>query len=57
MRHIFEGYDEVVTSRMHAIIFAALFKNKIRFIDNSYGKLGRYYEKRLNDVAGVAPLV
>lgn len=57
MRRVFEGYDEIVTSRMHAVIFAALLKKEVRFIDNSYGKLGRYYEKWLKDVDGVAPLV
>lgn len=57
MRRIFERHDTVVTSRMHAVIFAALLKKDVRFIDNSYGKLGRYYEKWLKDVDGVAPLV
>ena len=56
MRQIFERHDTVVTSRMHAVIFAALLKKEVRFIDNSYGKLGRYYEKWLKDVDGVAPL-
>jgi len=56
MRQIFEDHDTVVTSRMHAVIFAALLKKEVRFIDNSYGKLGRYYEKWLKDVDGVAPL-
>lgn len=56
MRQIFERHDRVVTSRMHAVIFAALLKKQVRFIDNSYGKLGRYYETWLKDVDGVAPL-
>jgi len=57
MRRVFESHDEVVTSRLHAVIFAALLKKEVRYIDNSYGKLGRYYEQWLKDVDGVAPLV
>jgi pyruvyl transferase EpsO len=55
MRDVFEAHREVVTSRMHGCIFAALLKKPVRFADNSYGKLGRYYDLWLRDVHTVAP--
>ncbi|MFA9441835.1 polysaccharide pyruvyl transferase family protein [Uliginosibacterium sp. sgz301328] len=55
MRNVFEAHREVVTSRMHGCIFAALLKKPVRFADNSYGKLGRYYDLWLRDVKSVTP--
>jgi pyruvyl transferase EpsO len=48
-------YEALVTDRLHACILGSLLGKKVSFIDNSYGKLGSYYETWLTEVQGIAP--
>lgn len=41
--HLFSGYKEVVTSRMHGHILSCLVDTNNMLIDNSYGKNSGYY--------------
>ena len=43
MTRIFADYELVVTSRLHAHIFACLMKRRSLIIDNCYGKNSRYF--------------
>ncbi len=42
MESRFLGYDEVITSRLHGMIFALLLGKRVRYLDNLYGKLNGY---------------
>ncbi|MHC4050420.1 polysaccharide pyruvyl transferase family protein [Bradyrhizobium sp. 25ACV] len=41
---IFSEHETIVTDRLHAMILGALLSRRVKFSDNSYGKLGRYFE-------------
>jgi pyruvyl transferase EpsO len=42
MEQQFRAYGQVVTSRLHGMIFAALLDKTVRYADNTYGKLTGY---------------
>jgi pyruvyl transferase EpsO len=42
MESRFVEYDEVITSRLHGMIFALLLGKRVRYLDNLYGKLNGY---------------
>lgn len=42
MESRFRDYAEVVTSRLHGMIFALLLGKRVRYLDNLYGKLSGY---------------
>ncbi len=42
MESRFREYGEIITSRLHGMIFAALLGKPVRYLDNSYGKLSGY---------------
>jgi pyruvyl transferase EpsO len=42
MERQFRGYDRLVTSRLHGMIFAALLNKPVQYLDNTYGKLTGY---------------
>jgi pyruvyl transferase EpsO len=57
MAGVFLQHDAVVTNRLHACIFAALLGRPVTFVDNSYGKLGNYFDAWLRDVPGIQKVV
>jgi pyruvyl transferase EpsO len=42
MESRFLEYDEIITSRLHGMIFALLLEKRVRYLDNLYGKLNGY---------------
>ena len=44
------------TDRLHGVILAALVGTPVRFRDNSYGKLGRYYSAWFAESPAVSPV-
>lgn len=51
--NLFQAHRGVVTDRLHGLILGALLSLPVEFVDNSYGKLGRYANTWLDD----SPLV
>jgi pyruvyl transferase EpsO len=49
MESVFRGFGDVVTNRLHGVIFAALLGKRVRYIDNVYGKVGGYAETWLQN--------
>ena len=54
MESVFGNFGDVVTSRLHGMIFAALLGKRVRYIDNTYGKLGVYAETWLRSSRRIA---
>ena len=42
MEERFLEYSDITTSRLHGMIFSLLLGIRVRYLDNSYGKLGNY---------------
>lgn len=53
MTNEFDRFGEVVTSRLHGLIFSTLLGKRVRYLDNSYGKLGNYANVWFKDAPGV----
>jgi pyruvyl transferase EpsO len=52
-RRLIEGYDVVITNRLHAAILGLLLNREVVMMDNSNRKLSEYYATWLKDVSGV----
>jgi pyruvyl transferase EpsO len=48
--NLFNGYQTIITSRLHGHILASLMNIENKLIDNSYGKNSSYYESWTNSV-------
>jgi pyruvyl transferase EpsO len=46
---VFSPHAEIHTDRLHALLLACLLGRRVRYLDNSYGKLSRYVETWLAD--------
>ncbi|MBS0419371.1 MAG: polysaccharide pyruvyl transferase family protein [Proteobacteria bacterium] len=55
MEKQFQGYGQVVTSRLHGMIFAALLNKRARYLDNTYGKLTGYANTWFDDSVRAQP--
>jgi len=55
MEKQFRAYGEVVTSRLHGMIFAALLDKPVCYADNSYGKLTGYANTWFDDSVRARP--
>lgn len=42
-------YNHIITTRLHAMILSILLDRNVEYIDNSYGKLGNFYNTWLSD--------
>lgn len=52
---VFDGFDRVVSSRLHACILGTLMENQVRPLDNSYGKIGRYIAAWMDGIEFLEP--
>ena len=50
------NYKRIYSTRLHAMILAVMLGRPVKFIDNSYGKIGSYYETWLKDCDIVSPI-
>jgi pyruvyl transferase EpsO len=55
MESRFHEFDEVITSRLHGMIFALLLGKRVRYLDNLYGKLNGYARTWFDTSVPVAP--
>jgi pyruvyl transferase EpsO len=55
MESRFRDYGEVVTSRLHGMIFALLLGKRVRYLDNLYGKLSGYARTWFDATVPAAP--
>jgi pyruvyl transferase EpsO len=51
----FREYSEILTSRLHGMIFGLLLGKRVRYLDNSYGKLSGYARTWFDDSVPVRP--
>ncbi|MBM3650469.1 MAG: hypothetical protein FJX11_22055 [Alphaproteobacteria bacterium] len=49
-RRLIEGYDVVITNRLHAAILGLLLRREVVMMDNSNGKLSEYYATWFKDL-------
>lgn len=47
--NLFSPASEICTDRLHAMLLACLLGKRVKFFDNSYGKLARYHRDWLSD--------
>lgn len=55
MESRFREYTDIVTSRLHGMIFGLLLGKRVRYLDNSYGKLSGYARTWFDDSVPVRP--
>ncbi|MDB6102971.1 MAG: exopolysaccharide biosynthesis protein [Gammaproteobacteria bacterium] len=55
MESRFLEYSEIITSRLHGMIFGLLLGKRVRYLDNIYGKLSGYARTWFDDSLPVAP--
>ena len=51
----FREYTDIVTSRLHGMIFGLLLGKRVRYLDNTYGKLSGYARTWFDDSVPVRP--
>ncbi len=50
-QRLIDGYDAVITNRLHAAILGLLLSREVVMMDNSNGKLSEYYATWFKDIA------
>jgi pyruvyl transferase EpsO len=55
MESRFLEYSDIITSRLHGMIFGLLLGKRVRYLDNIYGKLSGYARTWFDDRVPVAP--